>query len=107
MIYTSNYSCDMNNPNALAISKGKPKGFKYSNIKELEPMSWSMVRMGDWGKFKALYNAQLETLDVKEMAQRCEGKVLLCWESSKNHCHRQLVILWFEKNGFKCEELAP
>jgi hypothetical protein len=109
MIQTSNYYTAWGKPNAVRISNGMPNGFVVSDsIPELYP-KWSWVKAKlPWEEFQPLYQAQLEKLDVHTMAKRCEGKILLCFETlSKAHCHREQVRDWFIANGYECEELPP
>src|ERR1035437_9884662 len=107
MIYVSCYSNVWGKPNVVRISNGMPKDFVSEfSLRELYP-KWVWVRYHiPWLKFIPLYNEQLSRLDVKAMAQRCEGKILCCYEKnlSKEHCHRELVREWFIKNGYECEE---
>jgi hypothetical protein len=106
MIWTSNYFTAWGQPNTIRISNGMPKGFISSGeIKELYP-KWVWVKAKyPTEVFDKLYNELLSTLNVHEIAQRSEGKILCCFENiSKAHCHRELVRDWFIKNGYPCEE---
>ncbi len=84
-----------------------PKGFiACGEIKQLYP-PWLWVRYHmPWKEFQIKYNQQLALLDVNELAKKCDGKILCCFERDlkKDHCHRELLKEWFIKNGYKCEE---
>jgi hypothetical protein len=105
MIYTSNFSTVKNDSRGLAICRSQPKWWSGEVEIRLAPATWEMVRMKDWEKFIQMFALQVKKLDVHEMAKICEGRILLCWENiEKEHCHRELILRWFKKNGYECEE---
>jgi hypothetical protein len=107
MIYTSNYFNVWGKKNVVQIANGKPEGFNVADqFPQLYP-KWVWVKAKlPWEKFSEKYNKLLDGLDVHEIAKRCEGKILVCYENlQKAHCHRELVLQWFVANGYECEEL--
>jgi uncharacterized protein (DUF488 family) len=47
----------------------------------------------------------LAHLDPHKVAADLENKVLLCYEKSKDFCHRHIVAAWLRHYGYEAEEL--
>ena len=45
---------------------------------------------------KEYYRQVLEKLDVKEIYQKLDNSILLCYEESDEFCHRHIVAEWFQ-----------
>ena len=95
----------------VSVANSVPKGTEYEVCEELKP-DWEMVKsykdgLISWKEFRKAYIKRLKALDVKEFYNRLNGKVLLCWEKPGNHCHRDIIREWFNRNGYACEELEP
>lgn len=56
-------------------------------------------------EYEEIYNKQLSLLDPKEIFEKYDNCILLCYEKSSDFCHRQLVSKWLNSNGFECKEL--
>lgn len=108
MIYTSYYA-RYNGTNGVSISCGVPKGLVVLRCKELEP-AWGLVNQYKRGKitkkqYRTEYVKQLKALNVDKFAKTLEGKVLLCYETPEDFCHRSIVRKWFNHYGYTCIEL--
>lgn len=109
MIYTSNYKKSWNQPNAISISNSAPPYFKGDKFKLLVP-SWDLVsaykkNLINKEQYAEIYNDCLSLLDVEKIALQLDEKVLLCYETKEDFCHRHLVRKWFNDNGYKTIEL--
>ena len=116
MIYTS-YFAKFTGINGVSISRGAKwwDGEKY--IKLAPPAEllawWKFNSRGSakdlkekWGAFTKVYREQvLDKLDVHQVARELDGKVLLCFEKTKDYCHRHIVRDWLNENGYECREL--
>ena len=50
----------------------------------------------------------LSKFDPKELYQRLQGQVLLCWEPAGDFCHRRIVADWIQENlGIEVPEWKP
>ena len=116
MIHTS-YFAKFKGNNGVSISRGAKwwDGEKYIKLAPpAELLSWwkfnsqgtSKDLKEKWAAFAQIYREQvLNKLDVHAVARDLEGKVLLCFEKTKDYCHRHLVAEWLRENGYECEEL--
>lgn len=98
-IETSCFSVYKNTPNGVAISRGVPKWFKGEKEVALCP-SWALIKntkMGQKEWVRAYYEEVLALLDPIQIAEKMEGKVMLCWEKPGEFCHRRVVAEWIEK----------
>ncbi len=110
MIFTSNFKIAGHLPQAVAISRGVPRGWQGRVYKALAP-SWNLVKIADQTQFIQLYKAQvLDKLDARQVLRELGGDdfILLCWEPPGEFCHRLVVAAWLKKElGLKVPELNP
>mgnify|MGYP001183215749 CR=1 FL=1 len=110
-IYTSYYAKSAKLPNAISISKGTPKWFPGPSYEPLFP-EWDLILNYRNGKitedeYRIRYNDHLSKLDPNVVYKELKGKVLLCWETSNQFCHRHLVAEWLNKHlGITVRELG-
>lgn len=109
MIFTSYFSRYRGNK-GVSIARKTPNWIECETCKDLMP-PWSLIedfKEGriSWKEYRKSYIRQLRALDIDDMYQKLNGKVLLCWCTGK-HCHRRIVREWFTRNGYSCEELEP
>jgi len=110
MIFTSNFKIAGHLPQAVAISRGLPRGWRGRVYRPLAP-SWALVKISDPQQFIRLYRTQvLDRLDARQVLHDLGGDdvVLLCWEPPGEFCHRQVVAAWLKAQlGVVVEELNP
>jgi hypothetical protein len=110
MIFTSNFKIAGNLPQAVAISRGLPKGWQGRTYKPLAP-PWNLVKLADNEQFIKLYRTQvLDRLNAGQVLQELgmDDFLLLCWEAPGEFCHRLLVGAWLQKvAGIRVEEFNP
>jgi len=110
MIFTSNFKIAGHLPQAVAISRGLPRGWRGRVYRPLAP-SWALVKISDSQQFIRLYRTQvLDRLDAGQVLRDLGGDdvVLLCWEPPGEFCHRQVVAAWLKAQlGVVVEELNP
>lgn len=117
MIYTSNYfkaiqfikEGKFSIEDLRQISNSKPKDFPdIKTIHELVP-DWNLVSKFKSGLIDAnLYHYWYERANlvyVKDLIERLDGKVLLCYCGAGKFCHRHLVSDKIRKLGFECREI--
>lgn len=98
-IKTSCFSIYKNKPEGVAISRGVPKWFKGDKLMELCP-SWALIKntkLSEQEWVEEYHKEVLCNLDPHGIAEKVEGKVLLCWEKPGEFCHRRVVAEWIEK----------
>lgn len=107
MICTSNFATAGSHPQAVAISRGVPKGFTGRRYKALAP-PWALLKQHNPTLFDQEYSKQLRDLDPREVYRDLgDGAVLLCWESFNIRCHRRMVAEWLEQAlGVEIPELG-
>lgn len=96
----------------ISISLYPPKGWNGSQIKNLAPLRYMLMKNVSEEQYISLYNNHiLSTLDAKgfiEMLRRNFGEqdiALCCYESPEKFCHRQLVSKWIkEEAGIEVKE---
>jgi uncharacterized protein (DUF488 family) len=111
-LYTSNYARHAKDPNAVCISVKAPYWYKGKAYYPLAP-TWELVRAKKAGEidekeYTIRYLQLLEDrgLDPKKVAEELgDGAIMLCYESPKDFCHRQIVSWWMNKNGISVEEV--
>lgn len=114
MIYTSYFANIPKIPKKikkLSIARITPSWAEVDGeVKELAPSSDLLNRYKDGLINEAIYiteyEAQLRELDPFEIADKIEGKAIMCYEKVGDFCHRNLVAKWLESFGFKIKELA-
>lgn len=103
-MFTSFWKKSAKNPNAVAISIGRPKGWDGQVAKELCP-TWEMVKRGY--EYEEYVEKILPKLNPYEVLARYNGKVMLCYESDRHHCHRGYLARWIkERTGIDVHELG-
>ena len=109
MIFTSNFKIGGHLSQAIAISRGIPRGWQGRTYKPLAP-AWPLVKLTNYEQFIKLYRAQvLDRLDAMQVLQDLGGDnfLLLCWEAPGEFCHRLLVGAWLQKEvGVQVEEFS-
>lgn len=106
---TSNFKLAGTDPNAVAISRGVPKGFKGRRYMPLAPATWALVKETDEAIFRETFMRQLAKLDAKAILKALgEDAILLCWEAPGVFCHRRVVAEWLERElGTSVPEQKP
>jgi hypothetical protein len=110
MIFTSSFKIAGHLPQAVAISRGLPRGWRGRVYRPLAP-SWALVKISEPQQFIRLYRTQvLDRLDARQVLRDLGGDdvVLLCWEPPGEFCHRQVVAAWLKAQmGIAVEEFNP
>lgn len=120
MIYTSNYNnCQTNKYKTYSISgnRGKDANYNGNCYPILAP------RLSFWNKWhenigkiseeennryyvSEYWNQVLSLIDSKEIYEKLDDSILLCYEPNKEFCHRHIVAYWFEITlGVKIPEI--
>jgi uncharacterized protein (DUF488 family) len=110
MIFTSNFSKNGYNENAVAICGKSPEWYFGKEYKKLAPKYWFFVKYkqdrDEEFYIKNYYAEVLSQLDPKKVYEELDGKILLCYEKETDFCHRFLVADWLEYNlGIKVDEI--
>lgn len=110
MIYTSNFSKNGYNENAVAICGKSPDWYFGKEYKKLAPKYWFFVKYkqdhDEEFYIKHYYAEVLSQLDPKKVYEELDGKILLCYEKETDFCHRFLVADWLEYNlGIEVKEI--
>jgi len=110
MIFTSNFKIAGHLHQAVAISRGVPRGWQGRRCKALAPPR-DLIKIMKPERFIPLYRAQvLDKLDARHVLRDLGGDdfVLLCWEPPGEFCHRRVAAAWLEKElGVKVPEFNP
>lgn len=111
MVFTSNFRICGHLSNAVAISRGLPKGWQGRVYRPLAP-SWKLVKAGlSQQDFIKAYRAEvLDKLNPHQVLNDLGGDdfVMLCWEQPGEFCHRRVVAAWLKKKlGLEVPELNP
>jgi uncharacterized protein (DUF488 family) len=110
-MFTSNYSKNGTNPNAISIAGKCPVWYKGKEYKILAPKYWFFKKYKENGDkefyIEQYYKEVLSNLDPKKVYEELgDDAILLCWESAKDFCHRHLIAEWLEKElGVKIVEI--
>ncbi len=102
-VYTSYYAKQADHPNAVAISRGIPKGFTGRRIHELKPSQFMLDNLRG-PALRDLYFQKIEKCKKAILKQLRDGDVLLCWEGPMKECHRHYAAEWLNANGVETEE---
>lgn len=116
MLYTSSFTMMKTAPEVLtsvSISRRPPYSYDGLEFPPLFPTASLLegYKAGKvtWYEYCHVYFTQLSCLHPEKtyqhLLQMAERPVLLCYEKDHRTCHRSLVALWFESNGFSCKEL--
>ncbi len=92
MIWTSCFRLAGREPNAVAISRGIPRGWRGRRRLDLAP-TWAMLKMTP-EDYRREYDLILARLDPALVADDLDGAILLCWEQPGVRCHRRYVAAW-------------
>lgn len=107
MIWTSYFNKYTGNE-GLSVANSTPAWHQCKrSLRELMPDNVPAYKRGDmtWKEFRKVYIRKLKKLDVHKYAELLQGRVLLCHEKPRDHCHRKILIEWFDRNGYECGEL--
>ena len=110
MIYTSSYKETENSDfDVISISKdkGADAGYVGDVYLDLAPKKdffkqWKNNRgvipemENNQYYMDEFYDKVLSVLDCNKVYKDLDGKILLCYEDSKDFCHRHIVSAWFE-----------
>jgi len=102
-IFKTSYFAKYKGENGIAVSVTIPKNWSGGLIRELNPPFYLLNQYKKGlvtdSQYIEIYNKKvLNNLDVKEIANKVNGKVMLCWEKSGKFCHRHIVAAWLSKN---------
>jgi len=109
--YFANWRKFPGNRKTISISRITPSWFKPDiEAKELAP---SLKLLNDYKKGvvsdreyeEIYYKETLSKLDPFEIYDKYKDGVFLCYESSEDFCHRQLVSKWLSQNSLPVKEL--
>lgn len=111
MIYTSNFSKCKKVPHPIAISRGIPPWYEGEALEILAPL-WEIVDLYKRGKIdKRTYTERyiIQLADRNLTPQKIKDLLpdectLLCWEASKDFCHRHIVRWILNQAGIPCKE---
>lgn len=110
MIFTSNFKIAGHLPQAVAISRGIPRGWQGRRYTALAPPR-DLIKIMEPEKFIPLYRAQvLDQLDPMQVIREMGGDnfIMLCFEPPGEFCHRRVVAAWLRKHtGVLVEEFIP
>jgi len=110
MIFTSNFKIAGFLPQAVAISRGIPRGWQGRRCKALAPPR-DLIKIMEPERFIPLYRAQvLDRLDPMQVIREMGGDnfIMLCFEPPGEFCHRRVVAAWLRKHiGVLVEEFMP
>jgi len=116
MIYTSYFANAKNikKKQFVSISRVTPSWFDFDIIeaKELAPSSKLLVAYKneevDTIEYEKIYKKEtLSKLDPKEIYEKYNNSVFLCYEKRGDFCHRNIVSAWLEENGYSSKEIEP
>ena len=110
MIFTSNFQIAGRLAQAVAISRGIPRGWQGRRYKALAPPR-DLIKIMEPERFIALYRAQvLDKLDPMQVIREMGGYnfIMVCFEPPGEFCHRRVVAAWLRKRtGVLVEEFNP
>jgi len=110
MIFTSNFRTAGHLSQAVAISRGIPRGWRGRRYKALAPPR-DLIKIMEPDRFIPLYRAQvLDLLDPMQVIREMGGDnfIMCCWEPPGEFCHRRVVAAWLRKHtGVLVEEFIP
>lgn len=91
------------------ISLVKPEWFKESieNYPDLYPtreMLQEFDYSGNVNNYIKSYSEILSKLNPEKVYRDLDNKIILCYEKPTDFCHRHLIAIWLNQNGFECRE---
>ncbi len=106
MIWTSCFRIAGREPNAVAISRGIPRGWRGRRYIDLAP-TWAMLKMSS-EDYLIEYEKILARLDPAKVAADLDGSIICCWEQPGVSCHRRFVASYLhDKLGIIVPEWEP
>ena len=110
-IFTSYFgnirNLDINKCTAICLYK--PKWYTGDWYTKVAPTDTILRAFKKWPDKKAYirrYTADvLDNLDPKEIGERLEGRILLCYEKPDEFCHRHILAEWLNEHGYDCCEI--
>jgi hypothetical protein len=106
VIWTSCFKIAGREPNAVAISRGIPRGWRGRRYIDLAP-TWAMLKMSS-EDYLIEYNRILARLDPVKVADELDGSILLCFEQPGLRCHRRYFAAFLESSlGIIVPEWEP
>jgi len=110
VIFISSFKIAGHLPQAVAISRGIPRGWQGRRCKALAPPR-DLIKIMEPERFIPLYRAQvLDRLDPMQVIREMGGDnfIMLCFEPPGEFCHRRVVAAWLRKHiGVLVEEFMP
>ena len=119
MIYTGNYkNCKSGNLISISGDRGRKENFSGKYIRELAPkLSFWKIWESNIGKIseyentkyyiESYYKEVLSKVDLEELLFKEENPILLCYEDSKDFCHRHVLAEFLEyKYDIKVDEIS-
>ncbi len=100
-LFTSSFARAGRLPDAVSISRGKPKGWSGRTFDLLAP-SWLWIKnyqrgVWSWEQYVVSYDSLLSELDAENVVDSLgDGAVMLCFCKPDELCHRRLVSRWIE-----------
>ena len=110
--YFANWRNFPGNRKKISISRITPKWFKADiEAKELAPSSkllkeYKEGNVSDEEYEERYFNETLSKLDPLSIYKKYKDGIFLCYESSEDFCHRQLVSKWLKENNLEAQELS-
>lgn len=91
------------------IALVKPEWFKefienYPDLYPTREMLNDFNYSGDKDRYIQSYSEILNNLNPEKVYNDLNNKIILCYEKSTDFCHRHLVSIWLNQNGFACRE---
>lgn len=111
MIYTGYYAKHGKLHNAVSISVYKPKWLPNMLHLPLFAPSWDLVKRIKKGEINEeqyveefLEILENRNIDYKQIIAEFDEKILCCFETPDDFCHRHIVGLLLKEHGAKVEE---
>ena len=94
----------------INISLFKPEWFKepimdYPDLFPTKEMLFDFKETGNENRYIVAYsNGILAKLNPEKVFNDLNNKIILCYEKPTDFCHRHLISIWLNQNGFECRE---
>lgn len=101
--FKTSYFAKYKELDGIAVSITVPEYWKGEIVRELNP-PFSLLNQYKKGlitdsEYVKIFNKKvLDNLDILEIANKVNNKVMLCWEKSGKLCHRHIIAAWLKKN---------
>lgn len=91
------------------IALVKPEWFKesteaYPDLYPTREMLYEFNYSGNIDNYINSYSEILSKLNPEKVYRDLNNKIILCYEKPTDFCHRHLVAIWLNQNGFECRE---